>query len=80
MEDFNVCFFVRIYFLSMIEFIKDNAQWLTPILVAVCGGIVSGIFYLMKKGGSQQHIENVGNENSINQVNGNNNTIINGTK
>lgn len=73
-------FFVRIYFLSMIEFIKDNALWLTPILVAVCGGIVSGIFYLMKKGGSQQHIENVGNENSINQVNGNNNTIINGTK
>lgn len=31
----------------MIEFIKDNAVWLTPLFVAV----ISGIFYLMKKGG-----------------------------
>ena len=72
--------FLFVYFFEYDRIYKDNAQWLTPILVAVCGGIVSGIFYLMKKGGSQQHIENVGKENSINQVNGNSNTIINGTK
>ena len=61
------------------EFLKDNAVWLTPILVAICGGIISGIFYLLKKGGTHQQIGNVGN-GSINQVNGSNNTIINGTK
>ncbi len=49
----------------MIEFIKDNASWFTPVLVAV----VSGIFYLLKKGNSQS-INNVSNSN-INQAGGN---------
>ena len=41
----------------MAEFITDNALWLTPVLVA----IVSGIFYLIKKGGksNKQTIKNV---------------------
>lgn len=48
----------------MLEFIKDNASWLTPILVAV----VSGIFYLLKKGNSQS-VNNVSNSH-INQAGG----------
>ena len=41
----------------MIDFIKDNALWLTPVLVA----IVSGVFYLIKKSGqsNKQTIKNV---------------------
>lgn len=41
----------------MMDFFKDNALWLTPVLVA----IVSGIFYLIKKGGkrNKQTIKNV---------------------
>lgn len=37
--------------------LKDNAVWLTPVLVAV----VSGFFYLIKKGGksNKQTIKNV---------------------
>ena len=51
----------------MIEFIKDNAGWLTPVLVAV----VSGIFYLLKKGSrNSQNISNVRNSH-INQAGGN---------
>ena len=52
----------------MVEFVKDNAEWLTPVLVA----IVSGIFYLLKKGGSRnnQTIKNVTNSH-INQAGGN---------
>lgn len=52
----------------MEEFIKDNAEWLTPILVA----IVSGVFYLLKKGGSRnnQTVKNVTNCH-INQAGGN---------
>lgn len=49
----------------MIEFVKDNALWLTPVLVA----IVSGVFYLLKKGNSQT-ITNVSNSH-INQAGGN---------
>lgn len=48
----------------MLEFIKDNVSWLTPILVAV----VSGIFYLLKKGNSQS-VNNVSNSH-INQAGG----------
>lgn len=48
----------------MLEFIKDNASWLTPILVAV----VSGVFYLLKKGNSQS-VNNVSNSH-INQAGG----------
>ena len=48
----------------MLEFIKDNASWLTPILVAV----VSGIFYLLKKGNSQS-VNNISNSH-INQAGG----------
>lgn len=56
------------------DFLRDNSVWVTPILVAIVGGIVSGIFYLIKKGGnnSKQTIKNVHNSN-INQINGNNN-------
>lgn len=52
----------------MVEFIKDNAVWLTPVLVA----IVSGVFYLLKKGGAShnQTISNVSNS-QINQAGGN---------
>ena len=41
----------------MIDFLKDNAVWLTPVLVAV----VSGVFYLIKKGGksNKQTIKDV---------------------
>lgn len=41
----------------MMDFLRDNAVWLTPVLVAV----VSGIFYLIKKGGksNKQTIKNV---------------------
>lgn len=49
----------------MIEFLKDNASWLTPVLVAV----VSGIFYLLKKGGNKQNVSNVSNSH-INQAGG----------
>lgn len=50
------------------DFIQDNAMWLTPVLVA----IVSGIFYLIKKGGNsnKQTIKNIHNS-KINQSNGN---------
>lgn len=52
---------------EMIEFIKDNAVWLTPVLVAV----VSGIFYLLKKGSqNKQTISNVSNSH-INQAGSN---------
>ena len=34
---------------AMSEFMKDNAVWLTPVLVAV----VSGVFYLIKRGGQK---------------------------
>lgn len=56
------------------EFLKDNSVWITPLLVAIAGGIISGIFYLIKKGGNhnKQSIKNVHNSN-INQINGNNN-------
>jgi hypothetical protein len=52
----------------MIEFFKDNAVWLTPVFVA----IVSGVFYLLKRGGSsnKQTIKNVTNSH-INQAGGN---------
>lgn len=56
------------------EFLKDNSVWITPLLVAIAGGIISGIFYLIKKGENhnKQSIKNVHNSN-INQINGNNN-------
>lgn len=56
------------------EFLKDNSVWITPLLVAIAGSIISGIFYLIKKGGNhnKQSIKNVHNSN-INQINGNNN-------
>ncbi len=44
------------------ELLKDNAVWLTPVLVA----IVSGVFYLLKKGNSQS-INNVSNSH-VNQA------------
>lgn len=55
------------------EFLKDNSVWITPLLVAIAGGIISGIFYLVKKGGNhnKQSIKNVHNSN-IKQINGNN--------
>lgn len=48
-------------------FLKDNAVWLTPVLVAV----VSGIFYLIKKGGksNKQTIKKV-KDSSIYQAGG----------
>lgn len=46
----------------MMELLKDNAVWLTPVLVA----IVSGVFYLLKKGNSQS-INNVSNSH-VNQA------------
>lgn len=56
------------------EFLKDNSVWITPLLVAIAGGIISGIFYLLKKGGNhnKQSIKNIHNSN-IKQINGNNN-------
>ena len=41
----------------MLEFMKNNAVWLAPVLVAV----VSGIFYLIKKAGNsnKQTIKNI---------------------
>lgn len=65
--------------MNNMEFFKENAVWLTPVLVAVCGGIISGIFYLIKKGGNHQHIGNVGGGSVVNQINGNN-TVVNGNK
>lgn len=51
---------------EMIEFMKDNSVWLTPVLVAV----VSGVFYLLKKGSqNKQNISNVSNSN-VNQAGG----------
>lgn len=51
----------------MIEIIKENSVWLTPVLVAV----VSGIFYLLKRGSqNKQNISNVTNSR-INQAGGN---------
>lgn len=52
---------------EMIEFMKDNAVWLTPVLVAV----VSGVFYLLKKvSQNKQTISNVSNSH-INQAGSN---------
>lgn len=46
----------------MIDFIKDNNEWLVPIIIAVIGGI----FTLGKKnGGNRQTIKNVKNSNII---------------
>lgn len=52
----------------MLKAITDNAIWLTPVLVA----IVSGVFYLLKKGGNhnKQKIGNVSGGN-VNQAGGN---------
>ena len=46
----------------MQEFITNNVVWITPVFVAV----VSGIFYLLKKGGSNQKIGDVDKGGSIN--------------
>lgn len=56
------------------DFLKENLIWITPLLVAIVGGIISGIFYLIKKEGksNNQTIKDIHNSN-INQVNGNNN-------
>lgn len=58
----------------MIEFFKDNAAWITPILVAIVGGVISGIFSLLKKGGNnnKQIVKNVQNS-SVTQINGDSN-------
>ncbi len=60
--------------IAIMDFLKDNSVWITPLLVAIVGGIISGIFYLIKKGGksNKQTIKDVHNS-TINQVNGNNN-------
>lgn len=58
----------------VMDFLKDNSVWITPLLVAIVGGVISGIFYLIKKGGksNKQTIKDVHNS-TINQVNGDNN-------
>lgn len=50
----------------MVVFLKENAVWVTPVLVA----IVTGVFYLLKKGGNsnKQTISNVKNS-KITQTN-----------
>lgn len=62
------------YKYNMIEFFKDNAAWITPILVAIVGGVISGIFSLLKKGGNnnKQIVKNVQNS-SVTQINGDSN-------
>lgn len=57
---------------DFMDFFRENSIWLTPVLVAIAGGVVSGFFYLLKKGGNsnKQTIKNVHNS-SINQSNGN---------
>lgn len=52
---------------EMQGFIIKNAVWIVPVLVA----IVSGVFYLIKKGGNNQEIGNIGNGSSVNQAGGN---------
>lgn len=49
----------------MTEYLKDNAVWLTPVLVA----IVSGVFYLLKKSGAnhRQIIKDV-KDSHVNQA------------
>lgn len=37
--------------IAIMDFLKDNSVWITPLLVAIVGGIISGIFYLIKKVG-----------------------------
>lgn len=56
------------------EFFKDNSIWIIPLLVAIVGGIIKGVCYLIKKssGNSNQTIRDVHNS-FINQVNGNSN-------
>lgn len=58
----------------VMDFLKDNSVWITPLLVAIVGGVINGIFHLIKKGGksNKQTIKDVQNS-TINQVNGNNN-------
>ena len=52
---------------EMIEIIKENSVWLTPVL----GAVVSGIFYLLKRGSqNKQNVSNVTNSR-INQAGGN---------
>ena len=57
----------------MLETLKNNAVWLTPVLVAV----VSGVFYLLKKGGNynKQKMGDV-TDGNVNQAGGD--IIING--
>ncbi|MBQ0088905.1 MAG: hypothetical protein KBT27_06205 [Prevotellaceae bacterium] len=50
----------------MLELIKENSIWITPVFVA----IVSGVFYLLKKGGNHQKANN-NNHSKITQINGN---------
>lgn len=59
----------------MMSMLKDYAAILAPVLVAV----VSGVFYLIKKGGNhnRQRIKGVRHSN-VNQANGN--IIINSSK
>ena len=39
----------------IMNFFQENSVWITPVLVALAGGIVSGIFYLIKKGGNSNN-------------------------
>lgn len=60
----------------MIDYIKDNNEWLVPVIVALITAIIGGIFSLFKKnGGNKQTIKNVKNSNIIQT--GDNSTINN---
>jgi len=56
----------------MLQFIKENAVWLVPIIVALIGGIFALLKSRSKTSALKQKAKNVKNS-TINQVGGNQN-------
>lgn len=53
----------------MIEYFKNNYQWIGALVVPILLAVIGGIFQLCKKSDRSQKVRD---------VNGNGNTIING--
>jgi hypothetical protein len=57
--------------MNMIEMIRENKDWIIPIIIAVVSAIITGIFKLLKVNGKnyKQEIGDISNSHVIN-VNG----------
>ena len=55
---------------SIVEFLKENKEWLVPIIIAALTAIVAGIFQLFRKSG-KTHKQKLGNINNSHVINTN---------